>query len=79
MHAASSPRRALTLLLARYIAGQIADAHWDAFSSAFDAADLDPESRAALASFYSDALAEGPVKVPTPAEIEDLVAAVRAA
>lgn len=77
MHAASSSRRALTLLFARYIAGQIADAQWEAFSSTFDAAGLDPDSRAALAAFYNDAVAEEEVRMPTVQEVEDLLPVIQ--
>lgn len=76
MHA--SPRRALPFLLAQYLAGHIAEAQWQAFSSTYDAAGLDADSRAALASFYHDAVAEDVgVKMPTMGEVQDLLPMLR--
>ncbi len=81
MHAITpaAHRRALSLLFARYVAGQIAEGQWQAFATTYDAAGLDAESRAALAAFYNDAVAEiGPaVRMPTPEDVTDLLPVLR--
>lgn len=75
--ALSSPP-ALTLLFARYVAGQIAQAQWDQLAAALDAAEASPEERAALARFYLDATAAGAeVKLPQPGELQDVLALAR--
>ena len=76
---APNPRRALTLLFARYIAGQIAEQQWQAFASAYDAVEVDGESRAALAAFCNDALAEmgGDARMPSPQDVLDFLSVVR--
>ena len=69
---------ALPLLFARYVAGQIAQAQWDAFADAFDEADASADERAAFASFYLEASAAGEeIKLPKANEVEDLLAAMR--
>lgn len=76
---ASNPRRALTLLFARYVAGQIAEQQWNAFASAYDAVDMDDESRAALATFCNDALAEmgDDARMPSPQDVVDFLPVLR--
>lgn len=69
---------ALPLLFARYVAGQIAQAQWDAFADALDEADASADERAAFASFYLEASATGEeIKLPKPNEVEDLLSAMR--
>ncbi len=76
---ASHPRRALTLLFARYVAGQIAEQQWSQFSSAYDAVDMDATGRAALAAFCHDALDEmgGEARLPAPQDVADFLPIVR--
>ncbi len=63
------------LLLARYVAGQIAEAQWATISAALDATSADADERRAFAAFCLDAAAAGDnVKLPMPEEIEDLLA-----
>lgn len=70
---------ALPLLFARYVAGQIAQAQWDDFAGAFDAADASADERAAFAAFYLETTSGGEdVQLPKPDELEDLLAATRA-
>jgi len=70
------PAPAFALLLARYVAGQIADTRWSAISVALDAAEADSDERAAFAAFCLDAAED--VHLPTPGEIEELLAVTRA-
>ncbi|MDX1530110.1 MAG: hypothetical protein R3362_01155 [Rhodothermales bacterium] len=82
MAACATPVRhaapALSLLFARYVAGKIAQAHWDAFSAALDEADASGDERAALAAFFLDAAGSGQeVKLPQPGELEEVLALTR--
>ena len=78
MTSLASARPALPLLFARYVAGQIAQAQWDAFADALDEADASADERAAFASFYLDASETGEeIKLPKPNEVEDLLGAMR--
>ena len=73
---------AMSLLFARYVAGQIADPAWGQIMSIFDSSDASSEERIALASFISDACSDlGPseVEVPKVEEVYDFVAIARAA
>ena len=69
---------ALPLLFARYVAGQIAQAQWDDFASAFDEADASADERAAFAAFYLETTSAGDeVALPNPDELGGLLAALR--
>lgn len=69
----------LALLLARYIAGEIAEAHLFGLSDLFDDADASAEERTAFARFYLDALvADGEVSLPQSEELIALLALARA-
>lgn len=73
---------AMSLLFARYVAGQIADPAWGRIMSILDSSDASADERVALASFISDAFQDlGPneVKVPAVEEVEELVTLSRAA
>lgn len=73
---------AMMLLFARYISGQIAEASWHRFVSAFDETDASPEEREALAEFFNDALRDfGPhaVSLPGAKDAQDFLAETRAA
>ncbi len=76
---AAAPRRALTLLLARYLAGDIADRQWNAFALAYDSVQMDAEGRAALATFCCDAFAElgSDARIPAPADVRALLPTLR--
>jgi hypothetical protein len=70
---------ALTLLLARYVAGEIAEPQFLGLSDLFDEADASAEERSAFARFYLDALdAEGAVNLPPAEELADFLALARA-
>ena len=76
--ATARPAPALPLLFARYVAGQIAQAQWDAFADAFDEADASADERAAFAHFYLEASStDEEIKLPRAGEVEDLLAAVQ--
>lgn len=73
---------AMSLLFARYVAGQIADPAWGQIMSILDSADTSTEERVALASFISDAcndLGPSEVEVPKVEEVHDIVSIARAA
>jgi hypothetical protein len=77
----SSTHRApvLSLLLARYIVGEIAENELFGLSDLFDETDASPEERAAFAAFYLEQRAtDGTVALPKPDELADLLAAARA-
>lgn len=75
---ALAPAPAFTLLLARYLAGHIAQAHWDLVLAALDEADATRDERDALACFFLDATAAGAeVRLPPPVEIRDVLALAR--
>ena len=81
MPAVSATRRlpSLALLLARYIAGEIAEAQLFGLSDLFDDADASAAERTAFARFYLDALAEnGDVRLPKTEELTALLALARA-
>ncbi|CAN5564955.1 hypothetical protein BH23BAC4_BH23BAC4_05560 [soil metagenome] len=59
-------QNALALIFARYVSGQIAEAHWTHLADLFDAAESTSDERAAFARFYLDALSD-------PNEADDLV------
>jgi len=72
----------MSLLFARYVAGQIADPAWNRIMSILDADDTSMEERVALANFISDAYQElGPnnIEVPKTDEVRDFVTLTRAA
>jgi hypothetical protein len=62
----------MSVLLARYIAGQIADQPFQQLSALFDETSADHAERAAFARFYLD-FADDVVALPTSAEIDDLL------
>ncbi len=73
---------AMSLLFARYVAGQISDPAWGQIMSVFDSNDATMEERIALASFISDAwhdLGPNEVEVPKVEEVHDFVTIARAA
>lgn len=73
---------AMSLLFARYVAGQIPDPAWSQIMTILDGADASAEERVALANFISDACQDlGPaeVKVPKADEVHDFVTLTRAA
>ena len=76
----STTTHALSILLARYVAGEIADAQMAAVSDLFEDTDATPAERLAFARFYLDAMAagEGEHAVPKPAEVEGVLHAARA-
>ncbi len=70
---------AMPLLFAHYVAGKVAQAHWDEFSMAFDEANASDEERAAFARFYLEATISGDeVALPKPHELEDVLSATHA-
>ncbi|MDX1438924.1 MAG: hypothetical protein R3284_03375 [Rubricoccaceae bacterium] len=70
---------ALSLLLARYIAGEIADVQFNQFSELLDESEASSEERAAFARFYLDAVSSGSeVKMPKVNEIKDMLTIARA-
>lgn len=76
------PRTPHSLLLARYVAGQIDDPAWSEIMNIMDAAGPSPSERAALADFLNDAVCElGPtaIKVPQIEEVEEFLTYTRAA
>lgn len=72
-HAANTAAHAMSVLLARYIAGQIADQPFQQLAALFDETAADHAERAAFARFYLDS-ADDAVALPTPSEIDDLLA-----
>lgn len=73
---------AMSLLFARYVAGQIADPAWGQIMNILDSDDTSTDERVALASFISDAcndLGPSEVEVPKIDEIYDFVSIARAA
>lgn len=73
---------AMSLLFARYVAGQIDDPAWTQIMAILDAEETSAEERVALVSFISDACQDlGPeeVKVPRTEEVRDFVTLMRAA
>jgi hypothetical protein len=70
----------MPLLFARYVAGQITEASWRAFSDVIDALDASSEERIALMAFFNDAIEDlgvDAVKLPRPKEAETVVATAR--
>lgn len=81
LHSTLAPARrsALTTLLTRYLAGEIADARWHALNNVLDAADQSPDERAAFAAFCMDASFEQEgSELPSIEEVETLLAVARA-
>jgi len=70
---------ALSLLLGRYIAGEIAEAQFADVTELLDETDASSEERAAFARFYLDALsADGDVKMPKTEDLGDFLDIARA-
>ena len=70
---------ALSLLLGRYIAGEIAEAQFTDVNDLLDDTNATSEERAAFARFYLDALSyDGEVKLPKPEELNDILTIARA-
>lgn len=70
---------ALSLLLSRYIAGEVAEAQLFGLTDLFDDASASAEERTAFARFYLDALAtDGDVTLPKADELTTLLALARA-
>lgn len=84
MHVASrfQPHRqsALTLLLARYLAGHVEEDHLVRLTALLDETDAAADERAAFARFMLDVSADPdePVVLPSQSELDDLLAAARA-
>lgn len=67
---------ALSLLFARYVAGQINDSNWERIMRVFDTGEASPDERVAFANFISDVCIElGPeaVNVPQPEEVDEML------
>jgi hypothetical protein len=78
MNASLSATR-MPLLFARYVAGQISEKTWQAFTEVMDAIEAS-EERVALAAFLDDAIADlgtDAIKLPKQAEVESVVKSVR--
>ena len=77
-----SPSRsagALTLLLARYVAGQVAETQLFGLSNLLDEADATADERAAFASFYLEALNDGEdLALPKADELNEFLGMTRA-
>ena len=70
---------AVSLLLGRYIAGEIAEAQFADVTELLDETDASSEERAAFARFYLDALsADGDVKMPKTDDFGDFLDIARA-
>ena len=70
---------ALSLLLGRYIAGEIAEAQLSDVTELLDETDASSEERAAFARFYLDALtSDGEVKMPKAEELSEILNIARA-
>ena len=71
--------QALSLLLGRYIAGEIAETQFADVTGLLDETDASSEERAAFARFYLDALsADGEVKMPKTEDLSDILNIARA-
>lgn len=73
---------AMSLLFARYVAGQITDPAWEDIMDLLDAEETTMEERVALANFINDAWQDlGPeeIKVPRIEEVRDFVSLTRMA
>lgn len=80
MHDANAAR--MSVLLARYIAGQISEKAWYMFTDLIDSIEASLPERAALVDFFHDAIEEvgfDAVKLPHRKEAEEIVAAMRVA
>lgn len=78
----SKEATALSLLFARYVAGEISDSSWSTLMALLDESDANPEERLALVNFFNDACTDlGPsaVNVPHLVEVGDYVEMLRAA
>ena len=78
----SKEATALSLLFARYVAGEISDTSWGTLMSLLDESDANPEERLALVNFFNDActdLGASAVKMPHLVEVGDYVEMLRAA
>jgi hypothetical protein len=71
--AASTAAHAMSVLFARYIAGQIADQPFEQLAELFDETEASHEDRAAFARYYLDA-ADDTVALPTASEINHFLA-----
>ena len=71
--------QALSLLLGRYITGEIAEAQFADLTELLDETDASSEERAAFARFYLDALStDGEVKMPKNEDLRDFLDIARA-
>jgi hypothetical protein len=65
-------------LLVRYLAGQIAETHWQQILAGLDAAELDPHERTALVTFYLEATGDGEeIDLPLAEELSELLEIAR--
>lgn len=81
-HISGNATPAMSLLFARYVAGQIGDPTWGRIMNILDSSDASGDERVALASFISDAFQDldpDEVKVPAVEDVEELVTLSRAA
>ncbi len=70
---------AMSLLLARYITGEIAEAQFADVTDLLDETDASANERAAFARFYLDALTlDGDVKMPRTEEVSEILNIARA-
>lgn len=71
--------QALSLLLARYIAGEMAESQFEEISAMLDESEASSEERAAFARFYLDSMSTGnEIKMPKPIEVKDMLTIARA-
>lgn len=70
---------AFLLLLARYIAGEIAEAQFEQLTTLLDTTEASSEERTALARYYLDAISNGTeINLPKAHEIKDFLTIARA-
>ncbi len=82
MHDFMNASTRMPALLVRYVAGQISEKTWHAFTDVIDTIEATFEERAALVDFFHDAMEElglDAIKLPHQKEAESMVAAMRIA
>lgn len=72
------PAHSFSMLLARYIAGNVDPEALDALCDLVEAADATPAERLAFARFYLDAMEDGAAALPQAEEWTEIVGAARA-
>lgn len=68
---------AMSLLFARYVAGQIEDTSWNQCMQILDANDTSPEERLALAAYFNDAFSEQESIVPKTRDLQAFLMEIR--